>query len=136
MTVIPDELLETAAQDALRDLNHTPDSEAALDTLTGCDILIPAPDDIVTEDAPHLDQLTLPAFEQPPDLRAVPVFTSLERLVCAFPDISHCRRLRLGLLTAHWPAGDALCLAIDIGHDDSLVFTAEAVRGLLTRPRT
>ncbi|MGP4043891.1 SseB family protein [Streptomyces sp. 2A115] len=132
---IPEELLMAAAQDALHDLNRTPDDQAALDTLVACDILVPEPVEFVAHNAPEDGRLTLPVIEGPPQPRKVPVFTSVERMLHALPDILVSHQVQLGLLAANWPTDEELALAIDLGHPDGLIFTGQDVRTLLVPPR-
>jgi hypothetical protein len=132
---IPDELLVATAQDALRDLNRTPDDRAALDTLIACDILVPEPDEFAVHHAPEDGRLALPVIDDPPQPRTVPVFTSVERMIQMLPDVRVGHQVQLGLLAANWPADEELALAIDLGHPDDLVFTGQDVRTLLVPPR-
>jgi hypothetical protein len=86
-------------------------------------------------DVARRGRLILPAVEQEPGSIAACVFTSVERMVLAFPNVRLCRTIRLGELATYWPEEQDLCLAIDLGHPDSLTFTSAAVRHLLTQPR-
>ncbi|MER5957404.1 SseB family protein [Streptomyces sp. NPDC056121] len=133
---IPKEVFAAAAQDALRDLHRAPDDLAALDTLAACDILVPEPTELDTHDHPEEDGLTLPVIDDPPRLRAVPVFTSAERMGQALPDIAASHQIQLGLLAANWPTDDDLALLIDPGHHDGVILTGQGVRALLAPPRT
>ncbi|MFB7711795.1 SseB family protein [Streptomyces sp. NPDC056105] len=133
---IPKELFAAAAQDALRDLHQAPDDLTALDTLAACDILVPEPTDLDTHDHPEEGGLTLPVIDDPPRLRAVPVFTSAERMCQALPDILVSHQIQLGLLAAKWPTDEDLALLIDPGHRDGLILTSHGVRALLAPPRT
>jgi hypothetical protein len=132
---IPKELFAAAAQDALRDLHQAPDDLAALDTLAACDILVPEPTELDTHDHPEDGGLTLPVIDDPPRLRAVPVFTSAERMGQALPDILVSHQIQLGLLAANWPTDEDLALLIDPGHHDGLILTSKGVRALLAPPR-
>ncbi|MFH8736471.1 SseB family protein [Streptomyces sp. NPDC017964] len=133
---IPKELFAAAAQDALRDLHQAPDDLAALDTLAARDILVPEPAGLDTHDHPEESGLTLPVIDDPPRLRAVPVFTSAERMGQALPDIVVSHQIQLGLLAANWPTDEDLALLIDPGHHDGLILTSKGVRALLAPPRT
>ncbi|MGW6143405.1 SseB family protein [Streptomyces sp. NPDC055144] len=133
---IPEELFAAAAQDALRDLHQAPDDLAALDTLAACDILVPEPTELDTHDHPEDGRLTLPVIDDPPRLRAVPVFTSAERMGQVLPDVLVSHQIQLGLLAANWPTDEDLALLIDPGHHDGLILTGKGVRALLAPPRT
>lgn len=132
---IPEELLVAAAQDALRDLNRTPEDQAALDTLVACDVLVPEPIEFVVRDALEDGRLTLPVIDDPPRPRMVPVFTSAERMIQTLPDVRIGHQVQLGLLAASWPTDEELALAIDLGHPDDVVFTSQEVRTVLVPPR-
>ncbi|RVU17590.1 SseB family protein [Streptomyces antnestii] len=133
---IPKELFAAAAQEALRDLHQAPADQTALDTLAACDILVPEPDEIDDHKYPEDGRLILPVIGDPPHLRAVPVFTSAERMGQAFPEICVGRQVHLGLLAANWPADEDLALLIDPGHHDGLILTSQGVRALLAPPQT
>ncbi|MEV0637486.1 SseB family protein [Streptomyces sp. NPDC050619] len=132
---IPEELLVAAAQDALRDLNRTPDDQAALDTLVACDILVPEPVEFVAHNDLEDGRLTLPVIDDPPQPRTVPVFTSVERMIHALPDVRVGHQVQLGLLAANWPTDEELSLAIDLGHPDDVLFSSQDVRTVLVPPR-
>lgn len=74
----------------------------------------------------------LPVFRHADDLRAVPVFTSEERLGATLPKVLAYRLVPLGRLAAIWPEPE-LHLVIDLGHPDVLVLPDQAVRTLLAR---
>ncbi|MET9505579.1 SseB family protein [Streptomyces sp. NPDC006259] len=131
---IPEELLVTAAQEALRDLNRTPDDRAVLDTLVACDILVPEPDEFIARRSPEEGRLTLPVIDDPPQPHTVPVFTSVERMLEALPDVRIGHQIPLGLLAANWPTDEDLALAIDLGHPDGLIFAGQDVHTLLVPP--
>ena len=128
---IPQELFVAAAQDALRDLNRTPDNRVALDALAACDILVPEPAEVLGDSSPDEGRLTLPVIDDPPHPRTVPVFTSLERMTQAVPDVLVSHEVQLGLLAVNWPTDEELALAIDFGHPDGLIITGQGVRTLL-----
>ncbi|MFF2502816.1 SseB family protein [Streptomyces sp. NPDC058067] len=130
------ELFAAAAQEALRDLHRAPADQTALDTLAACDILVPEPDETDDHEHPEDGRLTLPVIGDPPHLRAVPVFTSAERMGQAFPEIWVGRQVQLGLLAANWPTDEDLALLIDPGHHDGLILTSQGVRALLAPPQT
>ncbi|MFH9861920.1 SseB family protein [Streptomyces sp. NPDC017202] len=132
---IPEELLVAAAQEALRDLNRTPDDRTVLDTLVACDILVPEPDEFVARHSPQDGRLTLPVIDDPPRPHTVPVFTSVERMLHALPEVHIGHQVQLGLLAANWPTDEELALAIDLGHPDGLVFAGRDVHTLLVPPR-
>jgi hypothetical protein len=131
---IPDELLVAAAQEALRDLNRTPDNRAVLDTLVACDILVPEPVEFVARHSPEDGRLTLPVIDDPPQPHTVPVFTSVERMLQTLPDIRLGHQVQLGLLAANWPTDEELALAIDLGHPDAVIFAGPEVHDLLVPP--
>ncbi|MEU6658727.1 SseB family protein [Streptomyces sp. NPDC046821] len=133
---IPEELFAAAAQDALRDLHRAPEDLTPLDTLAACDVLVPEPTDLDTHDDPDDGGLTLPVIDDPPRLRAVPVFTSAERMGETLPEILVSHHIQLGLLAANWPTDDDLALIIDPGHHDGLVLTSQGVRALLAPHRS
>ena len=131
---IPDELLVAAAQEALRDLNRTPDNRAVLDTLVACDVLVPEPVEFVARHSPEDGRLTLPVIDDPPQPHTVPVFTSVERMLQTLPDVRLGHQVQLGLLAANWPTDEELSLAIDLGHPDALIFAGQDVHNLLVPP--
>lgn len=124
----------TAAQEALNTLAlHTGD-KGALDTLAGCDVLVPVPEDAGEEEASNPTVVSLPVLEQPGGEQVVPVFTSEVEMADLLPFVSRYRLVPLGALASQWPETD-LSLTIDASSPHGLTLDSEGVRTLLARPQ-
>ncbi|MCH0562314.1 MULTISPECIES: SseB family protein [unclassified Streptomyces] len=121
------------AQRALDALARDTEDAAALETLAGCDVLVPVPDDATDADAVDPSTVALPVLERPGGEPVVPVFTSELEMAGLLPYISRYRLVPLGALAAQWPADD-VSLTIDAGSSHPLTLTSEGVRTLLARP--
>lgn len=132
MNEIPAEVFESVARKALQDLSTAVDLRA-LEALAGCDVLIPAIGGIrYTRDRKELVRLVLPVIESANDAPAVMVFTSEERLLRAFPQVTCYRPVTLRDLAFRWPT-DEVVLVIDAGDEDELTLSAHRARWLLGR---
>ncbi|MBN0043668.1 SseB family protein [Streptomyces actuosus] len=121
------------AQRALDALARDTEDAAALETLAGCDVLVPVPDDATDAAAGDPSAVALPVLERPGSEPVVPVFTSELEMAGLLPYISRYRLVPLGALAAQWPTDD-VSLTIDAGSSHPLTLTSEGVRTLLARP--
>lgn len=117
------------AQQALSALSVNTEDQSALDTLAGCEVLVPVPDDVGEEQDTDSPALSLPVIEQPGGEQLVPLFTSELRMSELLPFISRCTPVPLGALAARWPT--ELSMSIDAGSPDALTLDGEGVRELL-----
>ncbi|MET8471913.1 SseB family protein [Streptomyces sp. NPDC006422] len=117
------------AQQALSALSVNTEDQSALDTLAGCEVLVPVPDDVGEEQDTDSAALSLPVIEQPGGEQLVPLFTSELRMSELLPFISRCTPVPLGALAERWPT--ELSMTIDAGSPDALTLNGEGVRELL-----
>ncbi len=129
MTEPSGESAASAAQQALRTVVDKGADEAALTTLAGTEVLVPA---LLNGEGPGPKALSLPVYEQEDGTELVPVFTTLDRMEQALPQIRRHRSVVLGALAHEWPS-ESLALVIDAGTPEQLALTAQGVRTLLDR---
>lgn len=129
MTEPPPESAAVAAQRALRTVVDKGADEAALSTLAGTEVLLPA---VLNGEGPGPMALSLPVYEQEDGTELVPVFTTRARMERALPQTRRHRSVLLGALAHEWPSED-LTLVIDAGTPEQLALTAQGVRELLDR---
>ncbi|MCX5329645.1 MULTISPECIES: SseB family protein [unclassified Streptomyces] len=129
MTEPSHESAASAAQQALRTVVDKGADEAALSTLAGTEVLVPA---LLNGEGPGPKALSLPVYEQEDGTELVPVFTTLARMERALPQIRRHRSVVLGALAHEWPS-ESLALVIDAGTPEQLALTAQGVKTLLDR---
>ncbi|GAA3804640.1 SseB family protein [Streptomyces phyllanthi] len=121
-----------AAQQALRVVVENGADDAALRTLAGSEVLLPAEMDAV---GPDPKALSLPVYELDDGTELVPVFTTQSRMEQVLPQVRRHRSVVLGALAHGWPS-EQLSLVIDAGTPEELALTARGVRELLDRNGT
>ncbi|GAA2645266.1 SseB family protein [Streptomyces vastus] len=119
----------SAVQQALRVVAEDGADDAALRTLAGSEVLLPAEMDAV---GPDPKALSLPVYELADGTELVPVFTTRARMEQALPQVRRHRSVVLGALAQGWPS-EQLSLVIDAGTPEELALTAHGVRELLDR---
>ncbi|WP_405650495.1 SseB family protein [Streptomyces sp. NBC_00019] len=129
MTEPSRESAASAAQQALRTVVDKGADEAALSTLAGTEVLVPA---LLNGEGPGPKALSLPVYEQEDGTELVPVFTTVARMERALPQIRRHRSVVLGALAHEWPS-ESLALVIDAGTPEQLALTAQGVKTLLDR---
>lgn len=129
MTEPSPENAASAAQQALRTVVAHGADEAALSTLAGAEVLVPA---VLNGEGPGPKALSLPVYEQEDGTELVPVFTTRARMERALPQIRRHRSVVLGALAHDWPEED-LTLVIDAGTPEQLALTAQGVKEFLDR---
>ncbi|KKD07790.1 SseB family protein [Streptomyces sp. WM6386] len=129
MTEPSRESAASAAQQALRTVVDKGADEAALSTLAGTEVLVPA---LINGEGPGPKALSLPVYEQEDGTELVPVFTTLARMERALPQIRRHRSVVLGALAHDWPS-ESLTLVIDAGTPEQLALTAQGVKTFLDR---
>ncbi|GCB51741.1 SseB family protein [Streptomyces sp. NL15-2K] len=129
MTDSPFDSGASAAQQALRAVVDNGPDDAALRTLAGSEVLLPADLDAV---GPDPKSLSLPVYELNDGTELVPVFTTQARMEQAIPQARRHRSVVLGALAHGWPS-EELALVIDAGTPEELALTAQGVKELLDR---